>query len=61
GEVQSLATNEACNESNNPFQRAKVSHKADMKGILKNTSCKLEALYGEISGGFRGFWFINNK
>ncbi|CAG8840620.1 15218_t:CDS:2, partial [Gigaspora margarita] len=26
-----LATNEARNESNNPFQRAKVGHKADMK------------------------------
>ncbi|CAG8718685.1 42535_t:CDS:2 [Gigaspora margarita] len=54
-EVQSLATNEACNESNNPFQRAKVGHKADMKGILKNTSCKLEALYGEVSGGLGPF------
>ncbi|CAG8493923.1 46186_t:CDS:2 [Gigaspora margarita] len=48
-------TNEARNESNNPFQRAKVGHKADMKGILKNTSCKLEALYGEVSGGLGPF------
>ncbi|RIB13782.1 hypothetical protein C2G38_2324563 [Gigaspora rosea] len=55
GEVQSLATNEARNESNNPFQRAKVGHKADMKGTLKNTSCKLEALYGEVSGGLGPF------
>ncbi|CAG8757479.1 41788_t:CDS:10, partial [Gigaspora margarita] len=55
GEVQSLATNEARNESNNPFQRAKVGHKADMKGILKNTSCKLEALYGEVFGGLGPF------
>ncbi|CAG8699741.1 8897_t:CDS:2, partial [Cetraspora pellucida] len=55
GEVQFLATNEALNESNNPFQRAKVGHKADMKGILMNTSCKLEALYGEVSGGLGPF------
>ncbi|CAG8804014.1 8155_t:CDS:2, partial [Gigaspora margarita] len=47
GEVQSLATNEACNKSNNPFQRAKVGHKADMKRILKN--------YGEVSGGLGPF------
>ncbi|CAG8459362.1 27165_t:CDS:2 [Gigaspora margarita] len=44
---ENSATNEARNESNNPFQRAKVGHKADMKGTLKNTSCKLEALYRE--------------
>ncbi|CAG8743505.1 5240_t:CDS:2, partial [Racocetra fulgida] len=52
---KSLATNEARNESNNPFQRAKIGHKADMKGTLKNTSCKLEALYGEVSGGLGPF------
>ncbi|CAG8778759.1 1969_t:CDS:2 [Gigaspora rosea] len=55
GEVQSLANNEARNESNNPFQRAKVGHKADMKGTLKNTSCKLEALYGEVFEGLGPF------
>ncbi|CAG8801401.1 17729_t:CDS:1, partial [Gigaspora rosea] len=58
GEVQSLATNEACNESNNLFQRAKVGHKADIKGILKNTSYKLEALYGEISGDLGAFGLL---
>ena len=26
-----------------------------MKGTLKNTSCKLEALYGEVSGGLGPF------
>ncbi|CAG8511508.1 24514_t:CDS:2, partial [Dentiscutata erythropus] len=55
GEIQSLVTNEARNKSNNPFQRAKIGHKANMKGILKNTSCKLEALYGEVSGGLEPF------
>ncbi|CAG8817180.1 44715_t:CDS:2, partial [Gigaspora margarita] len=55
GKVQSLANNEAHNKSNNPFQRAKVDYKADMKGILKNTSYKLEALYGEVSGGLGPF------
>ncbi|CAG8737632.1 3180_t:CDS:2, partial [Racocetra fulgida] len=33
----------------------KVGHKADMKGILINTLCKLEALYGEVSGGLSPF------
>ncbi|CAG8682444.1 30935_t:CDS:2, partial [Gigaspora margarita] len=32
---KSLATNEACNELNNPFHRAKIGHKADIKEILK--------------------------
>ncbi|CAG8789301.1 593_t:CDS:2, partial [Gigaspora margarita] len=45
-------------ESNNPFQRAKVGHKADIKGILKNTSCKLEALYGEVSVGLGPFGLL---
>ncbi|KAF0513854.1 hypothetical protein F8M41_017715 [Gigaspora margarita] len=39
----------------NAKNRAKVGHKADMKGSLKNTSCKLEALYGEVSGGLGPF------
>ncbi|CAG8802475.1 12402_t:CDS:2, partial [Gigaspora rosea] len=51
----SLATNEARNETINPFQRAKIGHRADMKGTLKNTSCKLEALYREVFGGLGPF------
>ncbi|CAG8697017.1 12850_t:CDS:2, partial [Dentiscutata heterogama] len=33
----------------------KVGHKADMKGILINTLCKLEALYSKVSGGLGSF------
>ncbi|CAG8735972.1 27208_t:CDS:2, partial [Racocetra persica] len=51
-------TNEARNETYNPFQQAKVGHKADMKGTLINTSYKLEALYGEVSGGL-GFFGLS--
>ncbi|CAG8717536.1 43089_t:CDS:2 [Gigaspora margarita] len=53
--LSSLVTNKAHNESNNPFQRAKIGHKADMKGTLKNTSCKLELLYEEVTRGFGPF------
>src|SRR5437016_8273235 len=55
GEIQSLASNDACNELNSPFQKAKVGRKADMKGTLVHTACKLEALYGEVCGGLGSF------
>ncbi|CAI2183122.1 4893_t:CDS:2, partial [Funneliformis geosporum] len=51
GEIQSLATNEARNKTNDPLQRARVGRKADMRGILTCAPIKFEVLYGEVSGG----------
>jgi hypothetical protein len=38
GEIQAISTNKARNENANPFSRAKVGHKVDMKGTLIKNS-----------------------
>nr|CAG8586898.1 8261_t:CDS:2 [Entrophospora candida] len=55
GEIQSYSTKEAQNEDANPFQRARIGRKVDMIGNLKETSFKVEALFGEVSGGLGSF------
>ncbi|CAG8524718.1 14384_t:CDS:10 [Funneliformis mosseae] len=44
GEIQVYSTKNARNENSNPFQRAHLGRKVDMKGTLKNTLNKFEAL-----------------
>ncbi|CAG8497604.1 7557_t:CDS:2, partial [Funneliformis caledonium] len=55
GEIQAISTNKARNENANPFSRAKVRHKVDMKGTLIKTPSKFEVIYGEVSGGLANF------
>nr|CAG8651698.1 15474_t:CDS:2 [Entrophospora candida] len=55
GEIQSYSTKEAQNEDANPFQKARIGRKVDMVGNLKETSFKVEALFGEVSGGLGPF------
>ncbi|CAI2188651.1 18896_t:CDS:2, partial [Funneliformis geosporum] len=50
GEIQSYST-KAQNEDANLFQKTRISRKVDMIGNLKETSFKVEALFGEVSGG----------
>ncbi|CAG8635478.1 9546_t:CDS:2, partial [Funneliformis caledonium] len=51
GEVQAIGSKEARNEDANPFVKARIGRKVDMKGVLTRTSNKFEALYGEVAGG----------
>src|SRR6266540_3183223 len=51
GEIQVYSTKNARNENSDPFQRTRLERKVDMKGTLKNTPNKFEALFGEVSGG----------
>lgn len=51
GETQDLATNDARNEKQNPFQKARIGRKVDMKCVLVKTPNKFEVVYGEVSGG----------
>ena len=51
GEIQVYSTKNARNENSDPFQRTRLGRKVDMKGTLKNTPNKFEALFGEVSGG----------
>src|SRR6266542_2807033 len=55
GEIQSYATKEAQNKDVNPFQNARIGRKVDMIGILNKTQSKVEALFGEVSGGLGPF------
>ncbi|CAG8441876.1 2911_t:CDS:2, partial [Scutellospora calospora] len=55
GEIQAISTNKARNEEQNPFTRARVEYKVDMRGILVKTPKKFEIIYGEISGGLTYF------
>ncbi|CAG8718083.1 4925_t:CDS:2, partial [Funneliformis caledonium] len=55
GETQALATNDARNEKQNPFQRARIGRKVDMKCVLVKTLNKFEVVYGEVSGGLGPF------
>ncbi|CAG8507361.1 5175_t:CDS:2, partial [Cetraspora pellucida] len=51
GEIQALPTKYARNEKENPFKRARVGRRVDMKSTLIKTSPKFEVIYGEVSGG----------
>ncbi|CAI2188276.1 15327_t:CDS:10, partial [Funneliformis geosporum] len=55
GEIQAIPTTKARNETKDPFSRAKIGHKVDMKGILVKTPNKFEIIYGEVSGGLGSF------
>ncbi len=55
GETQALATNDARNENQNPFQKARTGRKVDMKCVLIKTPNKFEVVYGEVSGGLGPF------
>ena len=39
------------NDKANPFVKARMGRKVDMKGILTKTPNKFEALYGEVANG----------
>ncbi|CAG8506822.1 17806_t:CDS:10 [Acaulospora morrowiae] len=51
GEIQALPTNYARNEKGNPFKKARIGRRVDMKSTLIKTSNKFEIIYGEVSGG----------
>ncbi|CAG8614276.1 9934_t:CDS:10 [Ambispora gerdemannii] len=51
GETQALSTNDARNEKANPFKKARMGRKVDMKATLVMTSNKFEVIYGEVAGG----------
>ncbi|CAG8664475.1 7970_t:CDS:10 [Ambispora leptoticha] len=55
GEIRAISTNKARNEEQNPFMKARIGHKVDMKGTLVKTPNKFEIIYGEISGGLTSF------
>src|SRR6266542_2617843 len=55
GEVQALSTSDARNENANPFKKARLGRKVDMKAILIKTSRKFEVIYGEVAGGLGPF------
>ncbi len=55
GEIQAISTNKARNEKTDPFSRAKIGYKVDMKGTLIKTPTKFEIIYGEVSGGLDFF------
>ncbi|CAG8453334.1 776_t:CDS:10, partial [Ambispora leptoticha] len=51
GEIQTLGSKDMRNDKANPFVKARMGRKVDMKGTLTKTSNKFEALYGEVSNG----------
>ncbi|CAI2177722.1 13174_t:CDS:10 [Funneliformis geosporum] len=51
GETQALSTNDARNEKANPFKKARMGRKVDMKATLIKTSNKFEVIYGEVARG----------
>ncbi|CAG8477785.1 11474_t:CDS:10 [Acaulospora morrowiae] len=51
GEIQALPTNYARNEKGNPFKKARIGRRVDMKSTLFKTSNKFEVIYGEVAGG----------
>ncbi|CAG8765805.1 14272_t:CDS:2, partial [Rhizophagus irregularis] len=55
GEVQALSTNYARNEKGNPFKRARMGRKVDIKSTLIQTSNKFKVIYGEVAGGLDTF------
>ncbi|CAG8694093.1 13355_t:CDS:2 [Acaulospora morrowiae] len=55
GEVQTLSTSDARNENVDPFKKARMSRKVDMKATLIKTLNKFEVIYGEVAGGLGPF------
>ncbi|CAG8648740.1 6972_t:CDS:10, partial [Funneliformis caledonium] len=55
GEIQALSTNDARNEGGNPFKKARIGRRVDMKSTLIKTSNKFEVIYGEVAGGLGPF------
>ena len=44
-------TNDAQNEKANPFKKARMGRKVNMKATLIKTSNKFEVIYGEVARG----------
>ncbi|CAG8715280.1 4428_t:CDS:2 [Funneliformis caledonium] len=55
GEVQALSTSDARNENVDPFKKARMGRKVDMKATLTKTLNKFEVIYGEVAGGLGSF------
>ncbi|CAG8654649.1 10591_t:CDS:2, partial [Ambispora gerdemannii] len=55
GEIQSLSSSDARNEKSNPYKKARMGRKVDMKATLLNTPNKFEAIFGEVAGGLGPF------
>ncbi|CAG8590761.1 1155_t:CDS:10 [Funneliformis mosseae] len=55
GEIQALSTKDARNEGRNPFKKARIGRRVDMKSTLVKTSNKFEVIYGEVAGGLGPF------
>ncbi|CAG8602131.1 13281_t:CDS:10 [Acaulospora morrowiae] len=55
GEIHALSNSDARNEKSDPFKKARVGRKVDMKVTLLKTPNKFEALFGEVSGGLGQF------
>ncbi|RHZ74319.1 hypothetical protein Glove_226g27 [Diversispora epigaea] len=51
GEIQAISTSDARNEKSDPFKKARMGRKVDMKVTLLKTPNKFEALFGEVAGG----------
>ncbi|RIA98090.1 hypothetical protein C1645_731868 [Glomus cerebriforme] len=51
GEIQAFSSNDARNEKANPFQKARMGRKVDMKATLIRTSNKFKVIYGEVARG----------
>ena len=43
--------NDARNEKTNPFEKARMGRKVDMKGVLIKIPNKFGVVYGKVSGG----------
>ncbi|CAG8527868.1 11147_t:CDS:10, partial [Ambispora leptoticha] len=55
GEIHALSSSDARNEKSDPFKKARMGRKVDMKVTLLKTPNKFEALFGEVSGGLGQF------
>ncbi|RHZ52656.1 hypothetical protein Glove_459g8 [Diversispora epigaea] len=51
GEIQVLPINYARNEKGNPFKKAQIGRRVDMKSTLVKTSNKFEVIYGKVAEG----------
>ncbi|CAG8737504.1 39705_t:CDS:2, partial [Gigaspora margarita] len=51
GEIHVLSSSDARNEKSDPYKKARMGRKVDMKVTLLKTPNKFEALFGEVSGG----------
>ena len=55
GEIQTISSSDARNENSDPFKKARIGRKVDMKVTLLKTPNKFEALFGEVAGGLGPF------